>query len=339
VVQALKDALIWDFVDGKPDKLLTMIEDNGSNLSGGQRQRLAIARAIIRKPDVILLDEATSALDNENEAKVQKALDALSKQGSALVIAHRLGTIKDADKICVCHKGVVVEQGTHAELIAAASHGGDDGADVTHDQTGRGRDTTADFEDDCAFGGTGADDENMAVSPSGKEIEPFSDSGFAAPEGAAAEGAPPKKRRATIGCLGNVAVDDGSDGAQSGGVACKASYKKLWEMATGAPTANMSVAAMQERREQLRADLATFDRKLSTMLRQKHALLGPGGPPTWTPATLPPATWTAPTWKRPRNCPSAAGTGGCNANTKPDGRTSPISRARSSPAAVIASTC
>merc|ERR1711988_1762953 len=93
IVQACKDARAWEFISDKPDKLLTMLDSGGSNLSGGQKQRLAIARAMIRSPDVILLDEATSALDNENEAKVQEALDALARRGSALVIAHRLSTV------------------------------------------------------------------------------------------------------------------------------------------------------------------------------------------------------------------------------------------------------
>merc|ERR1719331_1020901 len=116
LIDACKRAHAWDFISEKPDKLMTMLT-GGSNLSGGQKQRLAIARAILRKPDVILLDEATSALDNENEVKVQRALDELARHGSALVIAHRLSTVMDSDKIVVVDHGENVQEGSHRTLL------------------------------------------------------------------------------------------------------------------------------------------------------------------------------------------------------------------------------
>eukprot|EP00747_Dinoflagellata_sp_TGD_P186752 gnl/TRDRNA2_/TRDRNA2_44002_c0_seq1.p1 gnl/TRDRNA2_/TRDRNA2_44002_c0~~gnl/TRDRNA2_/TRDRNA2_44002_c0_seq1.p1 ORF type:complete len:1022 (+),score=196.51 gnl/TRDRNA2_/TRDRNA2_44002_c0_seq1:453-3068(+) len=121
VIQVLRDASLWEGENGiknKPDQILTKLGSGGISLSGGQTQRVSIARAMIRNPDVILLDEATSALDNKNEKIVQEALDRLARRGSALVIAHRLTTIKDADKIVVMRKGVLAEQGTHSELLA-----------------------------------------------------------------------------------------------------------------------------------------------------------------------------------------------------------------------------
>merc|ERR1719160_2430964 len=121
VIKALKDASMWEGDGGiaaRPDGLLTRLGNGGISLSGGQTQRVSIARAMIRNPDVILLDEATSALDNNNEKLVQEALDKLARQGSSLVIAHRLTTIKDSDKIVVVDKGHVVEAGTHDELLA-----------------------------------------------------------------------------------------------------------------------------------------------------------------------------------------------------------------------------
>merc|ERR1719160_639233 len=120
-IKALKDASMWDGDGGianRPDGLLTRLGNGGISLSGGQTQRVSIARAMIRNPDVLLLDEATSALDNTNEKLVQDALDKLARHGSALVIAHRLTTIKDSDKIVVLDKGHVVEAGTHDELLA-----------------------------------------------------------------------------------------------------------------------------------------------------------------------------------------------------------------------------
>uniref|UniRef100_A0A7S4QJ93 ABC transporter n=1 Tax=Alexandrium monilatum TaxID=311494 RepID=A0A7S4QJ93_9DINO len=120
VISALRDASLWEGengIKGKPDQILTRLGSGGISLSGGQTQRVSIARVMIRNPDVILLDEATSALDNKNEKIVQKALDKLARKGSALVIAHRLTTIKDADRIVVMRQGRVAEQGTHEELL------------------------------------------------------------------------------------------------------------------------------------------------------------------------------------------------------------------------------
>jgi ATP-binding cassette subfamily B (MDR/TAP) protein 1 len=120
VEQVLRDASLWEGENGiasKPDRILTKLGNGGISLSGGQTQRVAIARAMIRNPNIILLDEATSALDNMNEKVVQEALDRLARRGSALVIAHRLTTIKDSDKICVMRSGRLVEEGTHEELL------------------------------------------------------------------------------------------------------------------------------------------------------------------------------------------------------------------------------
>ena len=118
---ALQGANLLDFADGLPNGIDSLIGHNGSELSGGQRQRLAIARAIYKDAPVLILDEATSALDSESEALVQQALDVLMKGRTSLVIAHRLSTIERADRIIALEAGRVVEQGSHAELLA---HGG-----------------------------------------------------------------------------------------------------------------------------------------------------------------------------------------------------------------------
>ncbi|PWL34971.1 MAG: ABC transporter ATP-binding protein [Marivita sp. XM-24bin2] len=116
--RALDAAHVSDFLPQLSDGLNTPVGPRGSALSGGQRQRVAIARALLRNRPILLLDEATSALDTGSEAKVQEALDELSKGRTTLVIAHRLSTVRDAHKIVVMDQGRVVEQGTHDALLA-----------------------------------------------------------------------------------------------------------------------------------------------------------------------------------------------------------------------------
>lgn len=115
---ALKAAHVDDFLPLLPDGMDTLAGPRGSSLSGGQRQRVAIARAILRNAPVLLLDEATSALDAKSEAFVQEALERLAETRTTLVIAHRLSTVRNADKIVVMDRGQVVEQGSHEELLA-----------------------------------------------------------------------------------------------------------------------------------------------------------------------------------------------------------------------------
>ena len=118
VKAAAKAANADEFISQLPQGYATMLGDRGVNISGGQRQRISIARAILKKPRILILDEATSALDTESERVVQDALDRLMIGRTSFVIAHRLSTIKNADKILVLEHGALVEAGTHDELIA-----------------------------------------------------------------------------------------------------------------------------------------------------------------------------------------------------------------------------
>ena len=118
VREAARVASALDFLDALPDGLNTYLGEKGVRLSGGQRQRVAIARAIIRNPAVLLLDEATSALDAENETAIQDALEKIMKDRTTLVIAHRLATVVNADRIIVLNDGKIEASGTHAQLLA-----------------------------------------------------------------------------------------------------------------------------------------------------------------------------------------------------------------------------
>lgn len=118
LVEACKAAQIWDFVKALPNGLETIVGDRGHRLSGGERQRLAIARLLLKSPQIVILDEATAHLDSENEALVQSALTDALKNRTSLVIAHRLSTIHNADQIIVLDSGTIVEKGRHEDLIA-----------------------------------------------------------------------------------------------------------------------------------------------------------------------------------------------------------------------------
>ena len=118
IIEAMKQSCAWDFVEKLPDGIYSEIKERGGGFSEGQAQRLSIARALLRKSPILLLDEATSALDNESEILVGQSLDKLAKGRTTLTIAHRLTTIKNADRILVLGKSGIEEEGRHEELLA-----------------------------------------------------------------------------------------------------------------------------------------------------------------------------------------------------------------------------
>jgi len=111
-----------EFIQKLPLGFATRIGERGQKLSGGQRQRLALARAILKNPAILILDEATSAVDNETEAAIQRSLDVVSKDRTTIMIAHRLSTVRNADCIYVMEHGKIVESGTHEQLLLQNSH-------------------------------------------------------------------------------------------------------------------------------------------------------------------------------------------------------------------------
>ena len=117
IIQAAKDANAHDFISGFPEGYDTVIGERGTKLSGGQKQRVALARALLSNPRVLILDEATSNLDAESEAAVQTALARIMENRTTIIVAHRLSTVRDADRIIVIEGAKIVEQGAHEELM------------------------------------------------------------------------------------------------------------------------------------------------------------------------------------------------------------------------------
>jgi ABC-type multidrug transport system fused ATPase/permease subunit len=117
VTEACKQAHIYEYIETLPDKFETVVGERGVKLSVGQKQRIAIARAILQNPKILILDEPTSALDAITEKKITESLDLLMKERTTFIIAHRLSTVRKADKIFVFNKGEIVETGNHDELL------------------------------------------------------------------------------------------------------------------------------------------------------------------------------------------------------------------------------
>ena len=118
IKSALRDAQILDLIESLPDKLETMVGERGYRFSGGEKQRIAIARLLLKAPDIVILDEATAHLDSESEAAIQRALETALTGRTSIVIAHRLSTILKADEILVVQNGTILQRGTHPELLA-----------------------------------------------------------------------------------------------------------------------------------------------------------------------------------------------------------------------------
>jgi ATP-binding cassette subfamily B protein len=120
LIEALRAAYVLPLIESLPAGLDTVVGDRGYRLSGGEKQRVAIARLLLKAPDVVVLDEATAHLDSESEAAVQQALRTALAGRTSIVIAHRLSTVREADQIIVVSEGQIVERGSHDDLLAAA---------------------------------------------------------------------------------------------------------------------------------------------------------------------------------------------------------------------------
>jgi ATP-binding cassette subfamily B protein len=122
LVEAMERAQAGAFLRSQPDGLDAVLGERGRSLSGGERQRLSIARALLKDPPILILDEATSALDSQTESRVQAAMEEVRRGRTTFIIAHRLATIRNADRIIVFDGGRIVEAGSYAELVARGEH-------------------------------------------------------------------------------------------------------------------------------------------------------------------------------------------------------------------------